>query len=102
MTQVEKGHAGNTAVATAYFCWVKHGHRSTGTGVRADFVLLLIFAFNICYLFVAFISGAFSGLKKACKLLVSLPKKDCRECRPSSKIDGRGVVHTARVLWGFR
>ena len=35
--QVEKGHAGNTAVATAYLCWVKHGHRSSRTGVPADY-----------------------------------------------------------------
>ena len=34
VTQVDgKGHAGNTAVATAYLCWVKHGHRSSRTGV---------------------------------------------------------------------
>ena len=36
VTQVEKGHAGNTAVATAYLCRVKHGHRSSRTGVPAD------------------------------------------------------------------
>ena len=35
--QVEKGHAGNTAVATAYLCWVKHCHRSGRTGVPADY-----------------------------------------------------------------
>ena len=37
VTQVEKGHAGNTAVATAYLCWVKHGQRSSRTGVPADY-----------------------------------------------------------------
>ena len=37
VTQVENGHAGNTAVATAYLCWVKHGHRSSRTGVPADY-----------------------------------------------------------------
>ena len=37
VTQVEKGHAGNTAVATAYLCWVKHGHRRSRTGVPADY-----------------------------------------------------------------
>ena len=37
MTQVEKGHAGNEAVATAYLCWVKHGHGSSKTGVPADY-----------------------------------------------------------------
>ena len=37
VTQVEKGHAGNTAVATAYLCWVKHGNRSSRTGVPADY-----------------------------------------------------------------
>ena len=25
LTQVEKGHEGNTAVVTAYTCWMKHG-----------------------------------------------------------------------------
>ena len=37
VTQVESGHAGNTAVGIAYFCWVKHGHRSSRTGVPADY-----------------------------------------------------------------
>ena len=58
VTQVEKGHGGNTAAATAYLCWVKHGHRSSRTGVPADY---LIFALNICCFFVAFVSEAFSG-----------------------------------------
>ena len=31
-----------------------------------------------------------------------LTKKYCRECKPASKIDCRGVVHIVRVLWGFR
>ena len=35
-TQVENGHADNTAVAIAYLCWVKHGHRSSKTGAPAD------------------------------------------------------------------
>ena len=37
VAQVEKGHAGNTAVATAYLCWVKHGRRSSRTGVPVDY-----------------------------------------------------------------
>ena len=37
VTQVEKGHEGNITVATAYICWVKHGHRSSRTGVPADY-----------------------------------------------------------------
>ena len=37
VTPFEKGHAGNTTVATAYLCWVKHCHRSGRTGVPADY-----------------------------------------------------------------
>ena len=48
VTQFEKGHTGNTAVVTAYFCWVTHGNRSSRTGVHTEHVLLLIFALNIC------------------------------------------------------
>ena len=100
--QVEQGHAGNTAVATACLCGVKHGHKRSRTGVPADYVLSLIFALNICYLLVAFVSEVFAGLKKASNWLVSLTKKDCRECKPASKIDCRGVIHIVRVLWRFR
>ena len=35
--QVEKGDAGNTAVATAYFCWVQHSERNSRTRVPADY-----------------------------------------------------------------
>ena len=42
VTQVENGHAGNTAVATAYLCWAKHGHGSSRTGVPADYYLLYL------------------------------------------------------------
>ena len=62
-------------------------------------LLLLILASNICYLFVAFVSEAFFGLKKTSNWLVSLTKKDCGECKPASKIDCRGVVHIFRVLF---
>ena len=41
VTQV-KGHADITAVATAYLCWVKHGHRSSRTGVPADYYYLYL------------------------------------------------------------
>ena len=34
---VERGHAGNTAVATAYSCGVKQGNRSSRTGIPADY-----------------------------------------------------------------
>ena len=51
------------------------------------------------YLFVVFVTEAFFGLKKASNWLVSLTKKDCRECKPSSKIDCRGVIHIVRVLF---
>ena len=37
VTQVENGHAGNTAVATAYLCSVKHGHRSSKTRIPAEY-----------------------------------------------------------------
>ena len=37
VTQVEKGHAGDTAVDTDYLCWVKHDHRSSRTRVPADY-----------------------------------------------------------------
>ena len=37
VTQVEKEYAINRAVATAYLCWVKHGHRSSRTVVPADY-----------------------------------------------------------------
>ena len=44
VTQVENVHAGNTAVvATAFLCWVKHGHRISRTGVPADYFI------NICF-----------------------------------------------------
>ena len=92
MTQVENRHAGSTAVATAYLCWIKHGHRSSRTGVPADYY----------YLFVVFVSEAFFGLKKASDLLVSLTKEDCRDYKPASTIDCRGIGHTARVLRRFR
>ena len=92
MTQVENRHAGSTPVATAYLCWIKHGHRSSRTGVPADYY----------YLFVVFVSEAFFGLKKASDLLVSLTKEDCRDYKPASTIDCRGIVHIVRVLWGFR
>ena len=36
VTQVERGHAGNTALATAYLCWVKHGQRKSRTGAPAN------------------------------------------------------------------
>ena len=35
--QVEKRHAGNTAVATAYLCRVKHGQRNSRTGAPDDY-----------------------------------------------------------------
>ena len=37
VTQFENGRAGNTAVATAHLSWVKHCHRSSSAGVRADY-----------------------------------------------------------------
>ena len=37
VTQVEQGQEGNTAVAAAYLCWVKHCRRSSRTGVPADY-----------------------------------------------------------------
>ena len=64
VTQVENGHAGNTAVAAACLCWVKHGHRKSRTRVPADYYeVLLTFALNICCILVAFVSGAFFVLK---------------------------------------
>ena len=42
VTQVENGHAGSTAVATAYFCWVKHGNRSSRSGVPTDYYYLYL------------------------------------------------------------
>ena len=58
---------------------------------------LSVFALNICYLFVAFVSEAFFGLKKASSWLVSLIEKHRRECKPASKIDCRGAIH---ILFG--
>ena len=67
---------------------------------RSSYLLLFsMFALNICYIFEAFVSGA---LEKASIWFVSLTRKDCREYKPASKIDCRGVVHIVRVLWGFR
>ena len=37
----EKGHEGNTAVATAYLCLSKHGERNSRTRVPADYYFLL-------------------------------------------------------------
>ena len=42
LTQVdEKGHQSNTAVATAYLCWVENGQRKSRTGVPVDHCYLL-------------------------------------------------------------
>ena len=37
VTQVVKGHAGNTAVATVYLRWVQHGQINSRTGVPAGY-----------------------------------------------------------------
>ena len=39
---MEEGHAGSIAVATAYLSRVKHGHRNSRTGVRADYYNIII------------------------------------------------------------
>ena len=48
VTQVENGHAGSTAVATAYLCWVKYGHRSSRTVVPADYYYLYLLLLFVC------------------------------------------------------
>ena len=101
VTQVENGHAGNTAVATAYLCWVKHGNRNSRTGVPVDYYYQHLLWTLICYLFVAFVSETFFGSKKSSNWLVSLTIKDCRECKPASNVDCRGLTHIVRALWGF-
>ena len=73
-TQVATAHAGNTVVATACLWWVKQGHRSSRTGV-----LDYYYSLNISYLFVAFVSVAFFGLKKSGELINQSSQKDCRE-----------------------
>ena len=101
VTQVVHGHAGNTAVATAYLCWVKHGNRNSRTGVPVDYYYQHLLWTLICYLFVAFVSETFFGSKKSSNWLVSLTIKDCRECKPASNVDCRGLTHIVRALWGF-
>ena len=44
---------------------------------------------------------AFFGLRKASNGLDSRAKKDCRECKPASNVDCRGLTHIVRALWGF-
>ena len=84
VTQVENGHSGNTAaVAKVHLCWVKTWSKNQ-QGRSSCWLLLKLFALNIWYLFVAFVSEAFFGLKKASNWLVSLTNKNCRECKPSS------------------
>ena len=39
--EVMKGHEGNTAVATAYICWRKHGQRGSKTEVPSDYYYLV-------------------------------------------------------------
>ena len=100
VTQVEKGYAGNTAVATAYSSWVEHGNRSSRTGVPAGYYFQCLFwTFNCSIFICGFRLLRVFLVEKASNWLVSLTNKDCRE--PASKTDCRGAVHVARVLRGF-
>ena len=67
VAQVEKGHAGNAAAAAAYLCWVKHGHRSSRTGVPADYYYYICFE-PLLYLFVAFVWGVFFRVEGSVEL----------------------------------
>ena len=96
MTQVENGHAGNTAVATAYLC----GRNMVTEAAGQEFVLTIII--NICFEHLVFICsfclwGVF-WVEESVELIGQSYRKDCRECKPASKIDCRSVVHTVRVL----
>ena len=49
LTQVdEKGHKGNTANATPYLCWRKHGQRNGRTPFSSFFSIFLLF--SVCFL----------------------------------------------------
>ena len=105
--RVRRSFGQSGAVLGVFLCLIfavpGNGYLTTGYTRSWLFPLfLLIFPFNICYLFVAFVSEAGFGLKKASNWLGSLTKKDCRENTPSSTIDWTGVIHIVRVLWRFR
>ena len=91
VTQVdEKGHKGNTAVATAY----------VGGNMVKETTTIICFEH---LLFTCSISlwGIFSGWRK-CRIDLSVVPKDCRECNLCSKIDCKSVIDSVRESWRFR
>ena len=45
MTQVENGHVGSTAVATAYLCWVKYVTESAGQEFLLTTIIYICFEY---------------------------------------------------------
>ena len=103
VTQVdEKGHEGNTAVATAYLCWRKHGQRDNRPGVFDDYyywlwtlhytrtsILLstVLFPLDIIILAKLWVAGEGPTIEWS-----YLPRKIVREKRPSFRGHGHPIL----------